>query len=239
MIYEHVLVASQHREQLPRISLQEEIRLDHHNPHWRVHMGIAILRTCKQVYHEARPVLYSKNLFVGTRAEHLLNLRRICGRENFSMIRWVRVSVSHILRDRKDECVELFNILANEPADLRDLTVFWASPGMGYLQPRPDRRRTVDRTRGSGKDVEIARAMASIRSVTKLTLAGYYAQNWPEYFRASMGCEVLTPCDFKFMYPWGRLEERLIIVEKNSQTEEPTAAQKLKMYQEGTEDLWP
>lgn len=238
-IYEHLLVAYVDSASSLQHGLQAAICLDVWKPRWRVHMGTGILRTCRQVYQEARHVLYSQNVFIARRPNELLNLRIICGQENFSMIRRLRIGISRFAD--KNKIIEALNTLAKDATSLRDLSVFWADPGMVFPGCPRRRRRTVDGDRGPGIDVDIARALGSLTSVEKLSLSGCYAKNWPDYFRMKIGCSIASPVDPSLRRPW-----RIVEPDENKQTDEEHSrrcrlarSQKLQMYQEGTENLWP
>lgn len=76
------------------------------------------------------------------------------------------------------EWCDLFAVIARDATGLRELEVHWdCAPDCGKF--------------GGGFDVELVRAVGTIRGLEKLKLSGCYAKEWPVYLRQKTGAEVV------------------------------------------------
>lgn len=83
---------------------------------------------------------------------------------------------------------------------------------------------------GLGDNVLFARALASLKQLDKLRIRGIYAKNWPAYFEKEMG----IPVEAEYIPPVLSYTNKA-----RARKYEEFASKWLKLYQEGTEHLFP
>jgi hypothetical protein len=83
-----------------------------------------ILQTCKQIYHEARWVLYSQNVFRFYDPRQTLDFIHLIGLENLKLVKRLDFGVWSII-DRPP-ILPLFNLLAEEADGLQGFHIRWA-----------------------------------------------------------------------------------------------------------------
>ncbi|KAI0389585.1 hypothetical protein F5Y17DRAFT_448480 [Xylariaceae sp. FL0594] len=94
-------------------------------PQYRT-MEPAILRTCKQIYHEAIPILYSRNVFSINSPGLLLQLMARIGPTNTRLIRSLDIHIPALLIGAdKTPWLDLFHILPNTATGLGSVVVYW------------------------------------------------------------------------------------------------------------------
>lgn len=194
----------------------------HQDPNQRT-MEPAILQTCKQVYHEAVPILYTRNVFGISRPENAMHYMTQIGPDNTKLIRTLHAYVSWWADALP--WVALLNTQAKDAAGLRFVELSWGSES-----ELPFRGNMLHNIRGLGDNVLFARALASFKQLEKLRVRGFYAKNWPSYFEKELGIQVHAECGFP--EPNNNNTAR---IHKQNEITLPW----FKLYQEGTEDLFP
>ena len=129
----------------------------------------AILRTCRQIYKEAIPILYSQNVFfVGCTPAWMFRLMAQCGPRNVRSIRSVVICVppDGILL----KWALLLGTLSKEATGLRFMELEWT--GRGW--------------RWDDHAVMFVRVLARIQQLETLTISGYYAQHSESYLKREM-----------------------------------------------------
>jgi hypothetical protein len=142
-----------------------------------VQMDLDILRTCKQIYDEASPILYSQNIFTTMYAEDITRLILHIGPANFKLIKHLDFYVP--FPASLPSWVRLFNMLAQEASGLRSIRL--------RLDSSFERGIWCG---GLGNNVFFVRALAKIQGLEELSITGYYAKNWPEYLEKKTGARV-------------------------------------------------
>jgi hypothetical protein len=199
------------------------------NPKYRT-MEPAILQTCKQIYHEANPILYSQNVFAIARPEEIFRLMLQIGLVKFKLIKKLDIWVPWMAD--LSPWLRLLHILVEEASGLRYLKLKWCA---GFMEnPRKFERRVLER--GLGDQLDFVRALGKIQGLETLVIDGYYAKNWPAYLEERMGVRVQTIDQWlDEMRLRGDLEDRIqYICDINEQY-----LQDLREYQQGTEELIP
>lgn len=147
----------------------------------------SILRTCKQVHDEARPILYSKNTFLVSEPKRILQWFVGIGQLNIKHLASIRIFVSAVyykedipifgIASNSRFWYKLLDQLAREATGLRYVFIFWDSEATcGHY--------------GAGKDLRFVRELAKIRGLRSMDMAGYYALHWPRYLTEKLGIQV-------------------------------------------------
>ena len=144
-------------------------------------------------------MLYSKNTFGADTFDALTYLPP----DALSHLRSVVLAIP-----RNSICVsEWISLLKTLPSSLRTLQVWFGMRPSG----------NTDKFSGIGTSIDFVRAIGEVKGLSKLTIRGYYAVNWPEYLRRVMDCpvEAIAGCRRK------------------------STLQAIQQFQEGTEHLLP
>ncbi|KAN0086600.1 hypothetical protein V8E54_000288 [Elaphomyces granulatus] len=192
----------------------------------------AILQTCKQIYREANPILYSQNVFWTENPEDLFRFFAQIGLVNFKLIKKLEVRVPS--NAQLSSWVGLLYLLAEEASPLRCIRVYWdANLWNGFGSPRYSERQAWGSVGGLGDNLLFVRALGKIQGLEELVIEGFYAKNWPAYLEERMSARVQVRCG---RYSKVTNDENLsdlmrILLETNSQM--------FTEYQQGTENLIP
>jgi hypothetical protein len=145
-------------------------------------MHPSILRTCKRIYLEAVPTLYSRNTISFDNPDLMLRLIDRAGRINTKLIQSLNIYVPP--NSDKASWLNLLHALATVATGLKSVAVIW-QPNIHPL------RRSGART--LAKDIAFAQALARLSKVgvEKLRIEGGYAKPWPAYFRDKFGARVV------------------------------------------------
>lgn len=187
-IYEVLLVSRFDRRDNPSWSVgntnQKLILLDFIQARQYRTMEPAVLQTCKQIYREAVPILYSRNVFRFNSTNLILRLMAQIGPTNTKLIRSLDIYVPP--NADKDSWLNLLHILPEATTGLKSVVVSWWGEGIA----RPWEQSL-------GKDIAFAQALARLSKVgvEKLKIKGYYAKPWPAYFRDKFGASVVEEED--------------------------------------------
>ncbi len=187
-IYDLLLVSRFNRWDNPSWSVgdtyQKLIMLDFIQARQYRTMEPAVLQTCKQIYLEAVPILYSRNVFRFNHPDLMLRLMVQIGHTNKKLIQSLDIYVPPDAD--KGSWLNLLRILPEATTGLKSVVVRWWGEG-------------VDGPRGRslGKDIAFARALAGLSKVgvMKLRIEGYYAKPWPAYFRDKFEARVVEDED--------------------------------------------
>ncbi|KAI0105692.1 hypothetical protein GGR51DRAFT_548941 [Nemania sp. FL0031] len=188
-IYDWLLVSRFNRlKNLPEVvgnNHQKMILLSDPKDHRYRTIGLAILQTCKQIYREAVPILYSRNVFQFLDPDLMLRLMDQIGPTNTKLIRSLDIIVPP--NADKDSWLNLFYILPKATTGLKSVVVKWW--GEGEYEPNWEK--------DPGMDVAFAQALARLSTVglEKLRIEGHYAKPWPAYFRDRFGARVVEAED--------------------------------------------
>ncbi|GAW20556.1 hypothetical protein ANO14919_100640 [Xylariales sp. No.14919] len=152
-------------------------------------MEPAILQTCKQIYFEAVPILYSRNVFSFNHPDLLLRLLVQIGHTNMKLIQSLDIYVPP--NADKGSWLNLFHVLSKATTGLKSVVVSWWGSGVVRME------------RSLGKDIAFAQALARLPEVgvERLRIAGYYAKPWPAYFRDKFGAHVVEDEDGRRRLP--------------------------------------
>jgi len=154
-------------------------------------MDPAILQTCKKIYHEANPILYSRNIFAIVQTEGILRFTKQIGLVNFKLIKELEISVPPYAQ--LSPWLGLLYLLAEEASGLRRIKIFWYSNCDAADSPRYWERGAWDWVRGLGDNILFVHALGKIQGLEELVLGGFYAKNWPAYLEERMGVRVVMP----------------------------------------------
>jgi hypothetical protein len=231
-IYEELLVARFDREENPSWSVgytNQKLVLLHMGRFQQYRtMEPQVLQTCKQIYREANPVLYSQNVFAISAPEEMLKLFAQIGLHNFKLIKSIKIWVPCMAK--LAPYLILLDLLAKEATGLRYVELAWDS----------DLEAPWDK--GLGDDVDFVRALGKIKGLSKLTIGGYYAKEWPVYLETEMGTQVQA------IRGHGRplrgtkkedLSEREWEVEEGTRENNLEEVGRFEKYQLGTRGLMP
>ena len=83
----------------------------------------AILQTCKKIYHEANPILYSQNVFAIEKTEETFQFIRQIGFVNFKLIKKLEIWVPSYAK--LSPWLGLLYLLAREASGLRCIRLCW------------------------------------------------------------------------------------------------------------------
>lgn len=183
-IYDLLLVSRFNRWDNPSWSVgnthQKLIILDFIQARQYRTMEPAVLQACKQIYLEAVPILYSRNVFRFNHPDLMLRLMAQIGHTNMKLIQSLDIYVPP--NADKGSWLHLLRILPEATPGLKSVVVRWWGEG-------------VDKPweRSLGKDIlAFAQALTGLSKVgvEKLRIEGYYAKPWPAYFRDKFGARV-------------------------------------------------
>ncbi|KAJ8112759.1 hypothetical protein OPT61_g4950 [Boeremia exigua] len=185
-------------------------------------MEPALLRTCKQVYKEANPMLYSHNVFSISEPQQMTGLIRQIRFHNLSLIKSLHIWVPHMATPLP--WIQLLQTLADNAHGLRRIELAWGAVldegGSG--------------SRGLGSDLDFVRALGQLRGLKELVISGFYARNWPTYLSETLGVQVKAMCGHGFEVNDSGSQELSYL--ENESVEE---LRNFKRYQQGTEVLIP
>ena len=187
-----------------------------------------ILRTCRQIYEEAVSILYSQNVFEIIAPGQMFTFMAQVGPKNIKFVRslWILVPWhGHEIAS----WLSVLNAVAEKATGLRFLWLGWDAECEFPWQFKPGHQ-----PRGLGKNVQFVQALAKIKQVKKLIIHGFYAKNWPSYLRKEMGVQIHAECD-QYIEPSKYVAEESVWIPELREI----FLEKLKFYQEGTEDLMP
>ncbi|RDL33894.1 Uncharacterized protein BP5553_08262 [Venustampulla echinocandica] len=190
-IYDLLLVSRYDPAQNPSWAVgnthQKRIILDmDQSPEYRT-MEPGILRTCKQIYHEANPILYSDNVFKIGGAEYMFRFIVRVGPVNIQFVKSIYIWV-HWLSDLHP-WLQLFPILAKEATGLRNVEFEW-----GANREFPWHLKRGVKETGLGDKLHFLRTLGIIQGRENLATNGYYAMDWPAYLERSMALGVRAVC---------------------------------------------
>jgi hypothetical protein len=146
------------------------------------HLEPAILRTCKQIYLEAGPILYS-NTFHAEEARDMIYFLKRIGGVNVTYVRSLHLRVS--ARAELNLWVQLLQTLAKDATGLRHVDIGWEVDAGNYVFQDQGAHG-----RGLGENLDFVRALARIQSIEELFIDGYYAKSWPAYLERELGARV-------------------------------------------------
>ena len=120
---------------------QQKIALYPHAPKFGT-LDLAILRTCKKIYHEATPMLYGRNVFSFTDPERMLQLMSQMGPTNVKLLRTLDVWVPW--RTNLSAWLSLLRAFARDAIGLQSVDIIFATncyfPG-SFERGREERTR--------------------------------------------------------------------------------------------------
>ncbi|KAL4937778.1 hypothetical protein BDV06DRAFT_202233 [Aspergillus oleicola] len=231
-IYDLLLVSRFNREENPSWAVghtYQKLVLLHmiQAPQYRT-MEPAILRTCRQIYHESVSILYSRNVFSISAPEQMLAFMAQIGSGNINFVRSLEIWVPW--RTEVSPWIILLNALSEKATGLRTIKLGWDAE-----YEFPWKLEIGANERGLGDNVHFARSLAQIKYLEKLEITGFYAQHWPSFFQKEMGVQVHAECGHPIQSQGEHDDEEAEwmreLNEKNLQG--------FKAYQEGTENLTP
>jgi hypothetical protein len=236
-IYDLLLVSRFDRRRAPSCSVgytdQRKVFLSMEpNPVFRT-LETAILQTCKQINHEANPVLYSQNVFAIVNPEEIFRLIQQIGPVKFKLIRTLDILVPWMAEP--PPWLRLLPVLAEDANGLRDIKLTWDAIDQSEYRWRF--KQGVSE-RGLGDNLDFVRALGKIKGLEKLVIEGCYAKNWPAYLEERMGVRVQTidqRRDEHEMRLKGAPEHRIKSVREANEKR----LRELREYQRGTEGLIP
>jgi hypothetical protein len=195
-IYRHVLL-----EQRQYIDPQRSFE----DP--RQNIRRALLRTCKQIYHEARLIFYSENTFVLSKPRAFFAFLGRIGTGNIALLRSLRIyapgnytTSSKAYYNRFAEQTApawyfVLNKLAEEATGLRHVYVHFGDP------------YTLN-DRGPGSHLTFVQVLGRMKVSEKMEIDGLFVARWPGYLEKMLGMPVCR-----------------------SQYESPLLLRQLRMYQ--------
>ncbi|KAH9205427.1 hypothetical protein DL95DRAFT_491121 [Leptodontidium sp. 2 PMI_412] len=154
-------------------------------------MAPALLRTSKQIYREALPILYSENEFLVDKARRFLKWLQQIGPVNIRLLKSLRIFPHAVYSetgktwfgDREDldysgpTWCELLNKLADE------------ATGLGYVYVYLDAEEELGHY-GAGKDLNFVRALGRMKVSRRMEINGCFATEWPRYLEGKLGMPV-------------------------------------------------
>ncbi|TVY33768.1 hypothetical protein LOCC1_G008579 [Lachnellula occidentalis] len=191
-IYDLLLVSRFDREENPSSAVgntdQKKILVHMVTARFRVYrtMEPAIVQTCKKIYHEANPILYSQNVFAISQPGQMFRLIEHIGLVNLKLIKTLDLWVPWMAEP--SPWVQLLNVLAEEASGLRCIKLGWGSfsaSGSG-----PPKEGCL------GDNLDFVRALGKIQGLDTLVISGFCAKNWPAYLEERMGVRVQTVCSY-------------------------------------------
>jgi hypothetical protein len=143
-----------------------------------VRNNFTVLRTCKQVNHQAAPVVYGQNIFMFVSPSYFKNFLSCIGPENVQSLRMLDLTFHF------DKASEWIRCLQENSADLKLRIIRIVSlPGCRLV------RGTME------EGMKTVRALAEIKA-REFYIFGYYEMEWLEYLR-----KALKKRAFLFMNP--------------------------------------
>ncbi|KAH7264801.1 uncharacterized protein BKA55DRAFT_223318 [Fusarium redolens] len=184
-------------------------------------MEPAILQTCKQIYHEAVPILYSRNVFRISGASCMSQLMDQIGQTNTRMIQHIDIYIPP--NCNKSSWMHLFQVLPETTLCLKSVVVRWWGIYNNLWEE------------SLGKDIPFAQALARLSKlgIEKLRLEGSYAKPWPAYFRDKFGAQMVDVEDGCPRPLRGDNDD------DDTRKWRADTLEKFRKYQEGTESLNP
>jgi hypothetical protein len=218
-IYYHALINKQRCRDLlsPESMVPDQIMLTIRKDRKERTMTPSILRTCKTIYREALPILYSENVFLVDKPMRILNWLQQIGPVNITLLKSLRIFPHAVYYQRGESWLgypaepdhsgptwcKLLNKLAEEATGLRYVYVCLdAEESMGHC--------------GAGRDLNFVRALGRMKVSQKMEINGYFATEWPRYLEGKLGIPV-----------W------------DAQVHSQEYLRSLREYQRGTERLIP
>lgn len=203
-------------------------------PRYRT-MEPGILRTCKQVYREANPILYSQNAFAISHPKQMFRLVGQIGPVNVKLVKTLQIWVPW--GSDLAPWLQLLHFLAEEATGLRSLELGWGA----NCASLPHLERGANE-RGLGDNLDFVRTLGNIRGLEELVIEGYYAKNWPAYLERRLGMRVRAICGHcreEQELREGDLSIFDLKVKKLKRKMAEKDLQAFREYQQGTEDLIP
>ncbi|OIW30197.1 hypothetical protein CONLIGDRAFT_548742, partial [Coniochaeta ligniaria NRRL 30616] len=194
-------------------------------------MEPAILGTCRQIYQEATPVLYSGNVFVVNAPEQMFRLMAQIGPANTKLVKSLELWVP--LTADLTAWLRLLDALSKEATGLKSIKIGW-----GADTKFPWMLQKGAKERGLGDNVLFVRAFAKIRGLEKIHLNGLYAKRWPSYLEEATGAHVRAdrgPHLELGAFQYLEVTERAEFVRELKQD----LLRDFEKYQKGTEDIIP
>ena len=172
-------------------------------------LPLSVLRTCKQIHQEASTILYSQNIFSLTWPAQICKWLTQIGRANIKLLKTI-----HILAHPKwNEEEEYF---ARTTGCWYKVLDFLAREATGLRHIEICWSAWFIAGGDYGKDLRFVRELAKIQGLQSMVIDGLYGKHWPRYLTKQMG---------------------VTVVEKNPINER--SPPRMRMWQEGTEDLIP
>lgn len=198
-------------------------------------MEPGILRTCKQIYHEANSILYSQNVFAISEPEQMFRLIVKIGPVNLKLVKTLDIWVPWMAE--LSPWLQLLDTLSEEASGMRHIAIRWDV----HFEFRWGLERGA-KERGLGDNLDFVRALGKIQGLEKLVIGGYYAKNWPAYLEERIDVQVQAIC--------GHCSEEGELIEGDLNYERLGAEEliheankeellRFREYQQGTEDLTP
>jgi hypothetical protein len=188
----------------------------------------AILRTCRQIYREAVPVLYGQNLFSINDPLQLTKFMTNMASDSPPLLRSLEICVPWT--QDVNPWADMFDSLVQDAPGLRYVEITWSANSHAAKQN--------DRGWGSGlgTNVDFVKALARLRTVDTLILKGFYAKPWPEYLRRATGADVQALAGYcrKLDGCYSRQWDVNAVTLWNEETRDL-----FTNFQRGTEDLSP
>ncbi|KFZ18773.1 hypothetical protein V501_01004 [Pseudogymnoascus sp. VKM F-4519 (FW-2642)] len=190
-IYRHALVNKRRDGGLPRGMVQYQIMVTIRKELKDRTMTPALLRTSKQIYREALPILYSENKFLVDKAKQLLDWLQQIGSINITLLKSLRIFPHAVysgtgqpwLGDSENSdysgptWCKLLNKLADE------------ATGLEYVYVNLDAEESWGHY-GAGKDLNFVRALGRMKVSRRMEIDGYFAMEWPRYLKGKLGIPV-------------------------------------------------
>ncbi|KFY38801.1 hypothetical protein V494_04195 [Pseudogymnoascus sp. VKM F-4513 (FW-928)] len=188
-IYRHALVNKKRdgRGRMVQYQIMITIRKE---PEDRA-MTPALLRTSKQIYREALPILYSENGFLVDKAKQFLDWLQQIGSVNITLLNSLRI-LPHAVYSRTGQTW----LGASENLDYSGPT--WCkllkkladeATGLEYVYVNLDAAEDCGHY-GAGKDLNFVRALGRMKVSRKMEIDGYFATEWPRYLERKLGMPV-------------------------------------------------
>ena len=146
-----------------------------------------ILRTCKQMYCEAKAILYSQNVFSITVLERMFRFMIQIHVRNIWLVKTLHIYVPYCAAFAP--WLRVLDALAEEATGLRSLEIGW---GENCEHPWQWKRGTPER--GLGDNLGFARMLGKIQGLDMLVISGHYGKNWPAYLERTMSVRVRSVC---------------------------------------------
>ncbi|KAF2871087.1 hypothetical protein BDV95DRAFT_607369 [Massariosphaeria phaeospora] len=179
---------------------QKKIPLDEAQPGQDQGLEPAILRTCKQIYKEARSVLYSRNAFIIAKPrEAHYTIMKCMERDALSSIKTMHLWVSYASQSAPDYVPVYANAAEKHQWFKLLKTIRNKATGLRHLEIALDANIEAAWSRGwasaacrghlGGKSM-FKHVLRKIQGLESFVLRGYYAKDWPEYFEEHVGIPV-------------------------------------------------